>query len=499
MDLRQYIQTLKKYWWAVLAPVVLFGAVALFSLARVDPVYRGAITFFVRTTTDSNSGNNQFAGDQFAQRRVNSYVALLGTERMAKLVLDVSDLDMSPGEVSGMIGATGDTNTVLLTATVTSGSRSLTEKTSNAVAKAFPMLVNQVENPAGGAPSVSVEVVSGPQVGMVSARKTEKLTVYLLAGLFAGLGLAMGIHVLDTGVASDEQLIALSAGPVLGRLPKDKNAITSPLLTNDDSFAPRAEAFRQLRTNLQFINVDHPVQVIVVTSSLPGEGKSTLTANLGLAMAAAGQSVLLIEADLRRPLLADLFGIERAVGLTDVLAGRVKVQDVLQPWGTKGLTILPSGVIPPNPSELLGSDAMVRLLHQLRGHFDMILIDTPPLLPVTDAAIAATRADGALLVVRHHKTTRQQVAASIESLRVIGAPILGSALTNTPTKSSRYQSYGYSPTVQHVQHHDEPAWAAKPRPRPDALPRLGGSAQDSASSGPRGASEPEDDPWVKSG
>lgn len=443
MDLRQYSQALKKFWWAIAIPVVVLGVLGTLRTLRTDPIYRGSVTFFVRTTGDVNT-NSQFAGDQFAQRRVNSYVALLGTDRMAQMILDATDLDLSLGQISHMIGATGDVNTVLLTATVTSGSEELTDTVTKATSTEFVKLVDQVENSAVGESAVNVEVVSGPHTSKVTPNKYNNTVVFATIGLLIGLGLALILELSDTAVRSDEQAIALSAGPVLGRIPMDKTADNAPLITEQEKFSIRAEAFRQLRTNLQFINVDRAVQVLAITSSIPADGKTSVSANLALTVAAAGQRVLAIEADLRRPKLASLFGLERSVGLTDVLTGNVDVDDVLQPWGRTGLTVLPGGEIPPNPSELLGSDAMLSLLTRLRSRFDLIILDLPPLLPVTDAAVAATRADGALLVIRYGKTTRQQVAASIEALSVVGAPILGSAFTRTPTKSSRYVTYEYS-------------------------------------------------------
>lgn len=443
MNLRQYSQALKKFWWAVLIPAVLIGALGAFRTLRTDPIYRGSVTFFVRTTGDVNS-NSQFAGDQFAQRRVNSYVALLSTERMAQMILDATDLDLTTRQIAKMISASGDINTVLLTATVTAESEKLAEVVSQAISTEFVNLVDQVENSGTDGSAVNVEVVSGPQTVKIVASRYSSTVILGAVGLLVGLGLALVLELSDTAVRSDEQAVALSAGPVLGRIPLDKNAEIVPLITDSDQFSARSEAFRQLRTNLQFVNIDKAVQVLAVTSSIPAEGKTSVSANLGVTMAAAGYQVLVIEADLRRPKLASLFDLERSVGLTDVLTGRAEVGQVLQTWGSTGVTVLPGGEIPPNPSELLGSDAMLHLLTKLRTKFDMIILDLPPLLPVTDAAVAATRSDGVLLIIRHGKTSRQQVAASVEALSVVGAPIVGSALTRTPVKSSRYATYEYT-------------------------------------------------------
>jgi succinoglycan biosynthesis transport protein ExoP len=229
-----------------------------------------------------------------------------------------------------------------------------------------------------------------------------------------------------------------------------------PLLVDVDPQSLRAESFRQLRTNIQFLDVDDPIKVVVVTSAVAEEGKSVTSANLALAMMATSARVLIIEADLRRPVQSDFFGVERAAGLTDVIAGRVDLDDVLQPWGTDGLAILPSGHLPPDPSELLGSAAMSKLLGRLRERFDFIVIDTPPLLPVTDAAVLATQADGVVLVVRYGKTSRHQVSSALRSIRAVGARFLGTVLTMAP--SSRSGTYTYYPSSAPVSNGDAPVW-----------------------------------------
>jgi len=231
---------------------------------------------------------------------------------------------------------------------------------------------------------------------------------------------------------------------VLAGVPYDTTAKTEPLLAGEAASSPRAEALRQLRTNLQFVDVDRPVKTLVVTSAVPGEGKSSTACNLAVLFAETGQQVLLIDADLRRPRLADYFGLEGAVGLTTILAGRAKTEDVLQRWGT-GLWVLPSGFLPPNPSELLGSQHMAELLEEFRATFDMVILDCPPLLPVTDGAVAAARADGALLLVRSGKTTSTQVTAAANALRSVDARLLGCVVNMVRSDhSDPYHYYDYT-------------------------------------------------------
>lgn len=441
MELRQYIHAVRKYWWLVVVCFVVGGLYGAFVTSRSEETYRGSVTFFVRTVGEGTASSAN-VGDMFAQRRVNSYLALLSTDRLAGMVVSASGVDLSPGQVSSRIGAQADIDTVLLTATVEDSSRARALQLAEALSTEVVALIDQVENPTAGSAAVSLEVVSGPEVGVVPVATSLTVATRAAIGLFLGIALAVLFDLLDNTVRSTEQQRAVGRSPVLGTIGFDRRAGRAPLTIQDDAHSTRAEAFRQLRTNLQFIDVDRPVRVLVVTSSVAGEGKSSIVANLALAMTGLNRRVLVVESDLRRPRVADMFGVERAIGLTDVLAGRASLDDILQPWGAAGLVLLPSGTLPPNPSELLGSDEMGKLVATLRDRFDHIVIDTPPILPVTDAAVMASYADGVILVVRHGKTTRHQIDRAMSLLERVGARVLGTVGSMVPQRGiSGYQRY----------------------------------------------------------
>ena len=182
----------------------------------------------------------------------------------------------------------------------------------------------------------------------------------------------------------------------------------------------------------------------MVTSSLPGEGKTSTASNIALALRTTGERTLLVDADLRRPQLAGLFGLEGSVGLTSVLLGRIDLREAVQKHSASGLEVLTSGSLPPNPAELLQSHAMEQLLKEARGEYDVIVIDSPPLLPVTDAALIAAQADGAVLVVRQGRTTRDQLTHSLDRLGGVGARPLGIALNMVSARGrGGYGGYGY--------------------------------------------------------
>ena len=193
---------------------------------------------------------------------------------------------------------------------------------------------------------------------------------------------------------------------------------------------------------MQFVDVDKDSKVFVVTSSLPQEGKTTTSENLAITLAQAGQRVALVDGDLRRPKIADNLRLESAVGLTTVLVGHHSLDNAIQNSSIENLWVLTSGATPPNPSELLQSHAMTDVLAQLRKTFDVIVIDAPPLLPVTDAALLTSQSDGALIVVRHGKTTKDQLRHAVERLEAVGGRTLGVVLNMVPHRRSA-DAYGY--------------------------------------------------------
>jgi non-specific protein-tyrosine kinase len=264
-----------------------------------------------------------------------------------------------------------------------------------------------------------------------------------LLGVAAGVGCAVLRETLDTTVKSPDGAEELVGAPMLGAISFDPEAAKRPLVVHVSPNSTRAEAFRQMRTNLQFVDIEHALRSVVVTSSIPGEGKSTTTCNLAITLAQAGVRVVLIEGDLRRPRVADYMGLEGAVGLTSVLLGRAKLEDALQPWGDGNLQVLASGPLPPNPSELLGSAGMAHLLRELEGKVDLVLIDAPPLLPVTDAAVLGAICSGVLMLERSNSTRREQLARATATVNAVGATILGTILNMVPTKGPDAYAYGY--------------------------------------------------------
>ncbi|MDY6226874.1 MAG: CpsD/CapB family tyrosine-protein kinase [Clostridium sp.] len=201
-----------------------------------------------------------------------------------------------------------------------------------------------------------------------------------------------------------------------------------------------AESYRTLRTNIQYSSFDKEYKVIVITSSEPGEGKSTTAGNLALCMAQGDKKVILVDCDLRRPSIHKKFKVSNLAGLSDVIIGKSDLSKVMHRYN-KNLVLLTSGKIPPNPSEMLSSKSMENLLEKLRENFDYVILDTPPVQAVTDSQILSTKADGTILVVRAERTKKESVNNAINLLKKVNANIIGTVLNGTDLSRNKYQYY----------------------------------------------------------
>ncbi|MGW9194340.1 polysaccharide biosynthesis tyrosine autokinase [Micromonospora chersina] len=449
MDVLGYLRLVRRHWWIVLVTVMIaLGAAALVTV-RTAPRYEASVTFFV--TTPSQGVTDAYQGSLFLQQRVKSYGDLLTSDRLAQSVVAEAPLGLTADQVQRRITTSTEAGTVLLKATVTDTDQTRALKTTETLSAKFIELVQKVETPPDGkAPPIKLEVVSGPRVtsSPVSPQPVRNLVFGGLLGLLLGAGLAVLRGLADVRMRDAAALQRVTGSPLLGEIPFESGAKSAPLIVGEAANSPRAEAVRKLRTNLRFVDVHEPARVIAVTSALQGEGKTTMACNTAIALAEAGWRVLLIDADLRRPKVGDYLGLDGGVGLTDVLVGDVQVGDVVQRWGDKSLLVLPSGATPPNPSELLGSKAMADLLVALRESADIVIIDTAPLLAVTDGVVVAVQADGALLVTQQGRTSRSQVAAAAHALHSVSVRLLGCVLNMAKVaKADAYQYEAYKVVV----------------------------------------------------
>ncbi len=232
------------------------------------------------------------------------------------------------------------------------------------------------------------------------------------------------------------------------------------LITHTNGKSPISEAYRTLRTNIQFSNVDKPIKTLVITSSMMSEGKTTTLTNLAETFAQAGNRVIIVDADLRRPYVHKIMGISNQQGVTNVLAGQVDLKDTVQVAGSQ-IHVLTSGPIPPNPSELLGSTKMKDLLQLLSEHYDIVLIDAPPVNMVTDAAILSTFVDGVVLAIASGKTEIESGKRALKSLEAVNANVLGAVMTLVPVTKKGYYSYQYYSYEEGAENKKKRKWFGK--------------------------------------
>ncbi|MCS5716773.1 polysaccharide biosynthesis tyrosine autokinase [Herbiconiux sp. CPCC 205763] len=458
MELRSVLPILRAHWIAIIL-LTLLGGVAAFGWSLLQPrVYSADASGYVTAGTNSDTGN-ALVGDNLAQSKVKSYIDIGSSRAVAQYAIDDLGLQgVKPEQLVGQIVVTNPSDTVLLKVTARgstpTGARDLAEAWLRGIAKQIQTL----ENPTGdGATAGIVQLVPLDSAVLPTSPTSPNtrlaIVIGLLAGLVLGIVYAAIRHTLDRRIRSAEMVERETGLSVIGAIPIDRRFTDDDRLVSmdgatdytnyDDDDVAVAEALREVRTNLQFMDVDNPPRVIVVTSPLPGDGKSTTIANLAIALAASGQPVVLVDADLRRPTVSKTFNLIEGAGLTEVLAGRSDLVDVLQPWGTSGrLAILSAGKTPPNPSELLGSERMHTLLAELASKA-IVLIDAPPLIPVTDAAILTHNTDGALIVASVGKTSYEGLNKALQNLQRANGRPLGIILNRVPRRGAG-SYYGYS-------------------------------------------------------
>ena len=415
------------------------------SVTRV-PVYQAQAKLFVSIRTADASVGELQQGNTYAQQVVKSYVEVVNTSIVMDQVASELGGGISPDAVSKHVTASSPANSVLIFIAATDSDPEMSAKIANTTSSVFAdVIVNLLEKPAeGAAPRVQIELVQPAQApgSPISPNISRNVALGFLLGLLLGLGIAVLRSVLDVRINSKRDVAQVTDLPILGGIIRDNKASERPLIVQDAPNGPRAEAFRQLRTNLRFLKVEGNPHSFVITSGAAAEGKSTIASNLAITLAEAGSSVCLVDGDLRKPRVADLFGIEGGVGVTDVIIGRVDLSKALQQWGREGLWLLPSGHRPPNPSELLGSAEMAQILKELESQFDYVIVDAPPVLVVTDAALISRSVGGTIVIAAAGKTKRPELASALEALSTIGARVLGIVLTMIPEKGP--DSYGYA-------------------------------------------------------
>jgi non-specific protein-tyrosine kinase len=451
-----------------LALILILGTIGLsisiYQTSKITPLYSSTATIFVSTppsTSDiGQSSGNQLGelatGSNFSQARVKSYATIINNAATLEPVILELDLPYGVQELATQVSATAPTNTVLMYVTAVNKDPVLASKIANSVAYNFSETVLNIElnSTLDLTQVIKLSVVRSaqPEFTPVSPRKNFNYFVGLFAGLMTALLVSLFLKFLDKSIKSEKDL---GVTPLLGVVAFDSSASLTPLVPQLGTYEIRTEAFRLLRTNVLHVLDDKDRNCLAVSSCFSGEGKTTTTLNLGFTIAKAGFSVVIIEADMRRPgLLKYLIQYDKAstvpaLGLSNLLemkdfsAIKRKVKTSIGLIADTGLEILFAGSIPENPSELLGGDNFIDLVEYLKERYDYVIVDTPPILAVADASIVARVTQEILVILHAGETSKRNFEAAREALTGVGVTLSGVMLNKVP-KHKAGEHYGYT-------------------------------------------------------
>lgn len=468
MDQIDYVAALRKQWrGAVGVAVAVFTVVAAYTFTDTPLYTATSETFFAvdsgRTITDIAVGSN------FTEQQVDAYARIATKPAVLGPAVDDLNADgyaFTVTDLAGMVEVNVPAGTIIAVSATHPDPDTAADVSNVVSARLADVVATLTPQQEDGSNTVQSTVVAAavPPAGPSSPNWLLNLAMGFVLATAGGAVFAFVRERFDTSIREQCDIRDVTKLPVVAAITdagKDEpGADEDRLYTVTHPRGPRAEAIRRLRTNLQFTTLDGKDSTFLITSSLPGEGKTTTALNLAVTLANADRSVLLIDADLRKPRVAEYAGVDGEVGLSNVLVGHVDVRDVTQQWGDSSLMILPSGPVPPNPSEVLGSKAMLNLLEAAGQHFDVVIVDGPPLLPVTDAALLSKSVSGTVVVAGAGTVRKPQLRAALSTIEQVGGHVVGVVLNRVSAKSQAgsYGSYGYGT------YGDEPAVRA-PRSR----------------------------------
>ncbi len=420
---------------------------------NTTPTY--ASTSSVIITLPRSSGVTEaLQGVQLSTQLLQSYAAIGTSLSAAESVRAKLALPQSAEAVRSMISVTPRPETLLINVGAVDTDPQRSQRVAEAATQVLIAEISRLER--SKLDKVEASVVDRAREGVqVGPRSRAHLAVGLFLGLLVGTALALLLEALDRTVKSPEQATELFGAPLLALVPKLKSDALNAATIANERLSPAGESYRTLRTAVRFVDLDRPLRILLVTSPSANEGKTTTATNLAVALAQSGERVILVDCDLRRGRAVQSLGLPEGVGVTSVITRSAALDDAIQGW--RGLMhVLGSGPLPPNPSEILGSQLMVSILDELQGHADVIVIDSAPILPVTDSVVLAAHVDGVIMVARAGQTQRADAVEARRRLNAVGANVVGCVLNGVPRRSPNSGYYANYRAPQSAEAGDPP-------------------------------------------
>lgn len=441
ISLQEIFFTLRKWIIMIISIFIISVAVAgVLSYYVLDPEYQTFTTLMVGKPKDYQTETKIEYNDVILnQKLVSTYGEIVKSRVVTDKVIENLGLDLSFNEFRNKVSVNLVKDTEIIKIQVTDNNPTLATDIANETAVVFMDSVKnimRVEN---------VQIIDKAQVpnNPIKPRPMYNMAIAGVLGLMAGVMLAFLLEFLDNTLKTPDDIEKHLELPVLGAIPvvKDEQA---NLISHTNSKSPVSEAFRTLRTNIQFSSIDKEIKTLIVTSSSPTEGKSTIAANMAITMAQSDKKVLLIDCDLRKPRVHKVFGMNNLEGLTNILMGEKVLSDLVhKDEALENLNVVTSGPIPPNPAELMGSKRMKDFLDKIKEEYDIIILDTPPVGLVTDSAVLSTISDVVILVTAFGQTDIDMSKRAKELLDKVNANIIGVVLNKVPTEGRSYYKYHY--------------------------------------------------------
>ncbi|AZS35607.1 Tyrosine-protein kinase YwqD [Microbacterium lemovicicum] len=441
MTLHEYIASLRRSWWIILL-LAAIGAGAGFGYATVQPkVYRAQADVVIIPARGAST-SELVQGSNYVQNLVQTYALVATSPTVLEPVVDRLGLDSTPRALATSVSVQAPLNTQVLEIGVTSRDADTAAAVANAIGSQLAVAVRDLSPQFDDAqPAVRIETITPATPPNAPISPNVRLLTLLggLAGLVAGVVYALLRRLLATRLSSHVDIAAVSDIAVLGDVYTTGSSRSLPGVIRTDATSAVAESVRSFVAGLRFANVDGAKKVLLFTSSHSGDGKSSMSIATALILAEQGNSVLLIDADLRRASIATLSQLEGSVGLTSILLGETTMDVAVQPLGNDGAQVLTSGVLPPNPGQILTSELLRGVIAEAREQYDFVIVDTPPVLAVSDPLWLAPLVDGIVIVVRSRVTKRDALRRTLLALESSPTPVLGLVLNDVRrTQSSAY-------------------------------------------------------------